>query len=61
MLDCNHSRVSTFEQAKGINVITTLLMFMCILCKMNANERMNYIQYRYVFLFIHEMMKACPS
>jgi hypothetical protein len=28
---------------------------------MNVNEPMNYIHYRYVFLIIHEMMKACPS
>ena len=62
-LNCNHPRVSTFEQVEGINVIQTLLILIHTLWNANMNESMSYIHYiyPYVFLFIYKMMKACPS
>jgi hypothetical protein len=62
-LDCNHSHVNTFEQAEGINVIQILLIFIYILWNANTNGLMSCIHYiyPYVFLFIYNMMKACPS
>jgi hypothetical protein len=62
-LDCNHSHVNTFEQDEGINVIQIMLILMHILQNANMNESMSYTHYiyPYVFLFIYNMMKACPS
>jgi hypothetical protein len=63
MLNCNHPRISTFEQAECINVIQILLILIHTLWNANMNELMSYIHYiyPYVFLFIYNMMKACPS
>jgi hypothetical protein len=63
ILDCNHPRVSTFEQAEGINIIHIMLILIHTLWNANMNESMSYIHYiyPYVFLFIYNMMKACPS
>jgi hypothetical protein len=62
-LNCNQPRVSTFEQAEGINVIQILSILIHILWNANMNESMSYIHYiyPYVLLFIYNMMKACPS
>jgi hypothetical protein len=62
-LICNISRINTFEQAEGINVIQILLIFINVLWNVNMNESMNYTFYShlFVFLFIYKMMKACPS
>jgi hypothetical protein len=60
-LDCNHSRIHTFEQAEGINVILILLIFMYVLQNTNMNESLNNICHLRVFLFIYEMMKTRSS
>jgi hypothetical protein len=62
-LICNLSRINTFEQAKGINVIQILLIFIHILWNVNMNGSMSYTCYSHLFvsLFIYKMMKACPS
>jgi hypothetical protein len=63
MLNCNCSRVITFDQAKGINVMQIFLILLKTLKNANMNESMICIHYIYlcVFLFIYNMMKACPS
>jgi hypothetical protein len=44
-LNCNQPRVSTFEQAEGINVIQILSILIHILWNANMNESMSYIHY----------------
>jgi hypothetical protein len=53
----------TFEQAKGINVIWILWIFIYILWNANINESMTCIFYIGICVFqsIDNMMKACPS
>jgi hypothetical protein len=63
MLICNLSRINTFEQAEGIDVIPILLIFFYVLWTANTNESMGYTCYSHLFasLLIYKMMKACPS
>jgi hypothetical protein len=60
---CNLSRISTFEQTEGINVIQILLMYIHVLKNANMSESIGYICLSHLFasLFIYKMMKACLS
>ena len=51
-LNCIHFHVSTFEQAKGINVTQILLILMHVLRNVNMNELMSYIHYFHLFVFV---------
>jgi hypothetical protein len=48
----NHSRVFTFEQAEGINLILILLIFIYVLWNANINELMKYSYCLYPFAFL---------
>jgi hypothetical protein len=47
-----HSHITTFEQAKGIDVIQILLILMHVLRNANMNELMSYIHYFHLFVFV---------
>jgi hypothetical protein len=54
-LDCIHSRIFAFEQAKGINVILALLISVYVLWNERINElsKHNYHIYFFVFLSLY--------
>jgi hypothetical protein len=51
-LDCIHSRIFAFEQAEGINVILTLLIFIYVLWNERINELSEHDYHIFFFAFL---------
>jgi hypothetical protein len=54
-LNCNHSRVFTFEQVEGTNIILILLIFIHVLWNANMYElmRCSYCFHPFAFPFTY--------